>query len=81
MSSELVWKVNFFHMLILKSGRFRYIKPKNITFAKLQITDRARRKWVTYLTRDAAQAAQEKFFEVQSQNTRESWASHSHNPW
>ena len=58
----------------------RVFWPK-ITFAKLQITDRARRKWVTYLTRDAAQAAQEKFFEVQSQNTRESWSSHSYNPW
>ena len=74
-------KAGSYEPFVWKSGRFRYIKPKKITFAKLQITDRARRKWVTYLTRDAAQAAQEKFFEVQSQNTRESWASHSHNPW
>merc|ERR1719183_1135994 len=74
-------KAGSYEPFVWKSGRFRYIKPKNITFAKLQITDRARRKWVTYLTRDAAQAAQEKFFEVQSQNTRESWSSHSYNPW
>merc|ERR1711998_263262 len=43
-------KAGSYEPFVWKSGRFRYIKPKKITFAKLQITDRARRKWVTYLT-------------------------------
>ena len=58
-------------------GRFRYIEPETINLAKLIFTDRAKRKWTVFLKRGDAIKAQEHFYNVQSQQTRQKYQSHN----
>ena len=60
-----------------RPGRFRFIEPQLIQLAKLIFTDRSNRKWEVYLTQEDAHAVENKFFQVQSQGTRQRYASHS----
>ena len=49
----------------------------SINLAKLIFTDRAKRKWTVFLQRGDAIKAQEHFYNVQSQQTRQKYQSHN----
>lgn len=58
-------------------GRFHYIEAKTLHLARLVFTDRKFREWTVYLTQDEAHEAEAKFFDLQSQDTRQNYKSHA----